>query len=227
MTSCTGGGTLELGPTVHGFGDDLTAEQKAQLQPDCVTTYQPRDSAVPAPPPSLSETRPTPRARHAERRRSHRLRLREDLGRTPRRLVQRLGLGAARRGHGSQPSGGRGLRPVRPDTGSDAHVYGVGPVRDRAVPVRAGSRRHVALPGLRDERQHRRRVFREIQPVVCSGGTTRTMGPMSSSIDPISGIGRNGRESSRSSSRPPSRSAPRSSRSRPWTMVRSGGFARS
>ena len=60
VTSCAGGGTLELGPAVHGFGDGLTAAQKAQLQADCVTTYQPRDSAVPAPPPTLSKRDPLP-----------------------------------------------------------------------------------------------------------------------------------------------------------------------
>jgi hypothetical protein len=57
-TSCTGGGTLELGPAVDSSGDDLTAGQKAQLQADCVTTYQPRDSAVPAPPPTLTKRDP-------------------------------------------------------------------------------------------------------------------------------------------------------------------------
>jgi len=55
VTSCTGGGTLELGPAVAGGGDDLTPEQQEQLRPACVTTYQPRESSVPTPPPTLSK----------------------------------------------------------------------------------------------------------------------------------------------------------------------------
>ena len=57
VTFCAGGGTLELGPAVHGFGNDLTPAQKAQLLSPCVTTHQPRDGSVPAPPPDRSGTR--------------------------------------------------------------------------------------------------------------------------------------------------------------------------
>jgi hypothetical protein len=57
LTTCTSGGTLELGPTVAGSGDDLTPAQQAQLLAPCVTTFQPRESGVPAPAPSTTETR--------------------------------------------------------------------------------------------------------------------------------------------------------------------------
>ena len=51
VTVCSGGGTLELGPSAH---DVLTPEQKAQLRPSCVTTYRQRE-AGPTPPPTLSQ----------------------------------------------------------------------------------------------------------------------------------------------------------------------------
>jgi hypothetical protein len=57
VTTCTSGGTLELGPAVAGSGDDLTPAQKAQLLASCVTTYQPREGGVPTPPPSTTEAR--------------------------------------------------------------------------------------------------------------------------------------------------------------------------
>jgi hypothetical protein len=56
VTRCAGSGTLELGPTVWGSGDDVTPEQKAQLRPARVTTYRPRDGGVPAPPPTTEGT---------------------------------------------------------------------------------------------------------------------------------------------------------------------------
>ncbi len=43
VTSCAGGGTLELGPAVAGSGDELTPTQQEQLQPSCVTTVSLRD----------------------------------------------------------------------------------------------------------------------------------------------------------------------------------------
>jgi hypothetical protein len=57
VTACTGSGTLELGPAVAGSGDDLTPEQKAHLLAPCVTTYQPRESGVPTPPPAPTDPR--------------------------------------------------------------------------------------------------------------------------------------------------------------------------
>jgi hypothetical protein len=52
VTVCSGGGTLELGPAVWGAEDDLTPEQKAQLQSHSVTTTHPRDGGRPAPAPT-------------------------------------------------------------------------------------------------------------------------------------------------------------------------------
>jgi hypothetical protein len=54
VTVCSGGGTLELGPSAH---DELTSEQKAELRPSCVTTYRQRE-AGPTPPPTPSQRDP-------------------------------------------------------------------------------------------------------------------------------------------------------------------------
>jgi hypothetical protein len=57
VTVCTSRGKLELGPAVAGSGDDLTPAQKARLLASCETTYRPRESGVPTPPPTTTETR--------------------------------------------------------------------------------------------------------------------------------------------------------------------------
>ena len=138
FTNCVGGGTLELGPTVFGSGDDLTPEQRAQLLAPCVTTYQPRDSAVPASGPTPSGTRELLQVLGMpHRRRAHRLCLRKDLVErvTSGRVVQCRGVGADRRDHGGRSE--RRLRPLRAGAWGDADLRGECAVGHRALPVRA------------------------------------------------------------------------------------------
>ena len=88
------------GRPVAGSGDDLTPEQKAQLLARAASRRISRARAGAHAAAQLTETRElVTGARHAERRGAHRLRLRKDMAqrRTPRRLVQRVGVGAPQR----------------------------------------------------------------------------------------------------------------------------------
>ena len=61
VTVCNGGGTLELGPAIAAGEDMLTAEQKEQLRPSCVTTYRQREAGpTPAPTQSKRDALPAP-----------------------------------------------------------------------------------------------------------------------------------------------------------------------
>ena len=133
-----------------------------------------------SPPPSVTrDARAAAGARHAERRRAHRLRLRKTWpkGGRPAGSFSVSVVGAGNGGHGGRPGADERLRPIRAGAGRDADIHRDGAGRHRAFPVRAGSGRTPALRRLRDQCKHRRRLFRDTTCGQALDGSTVNDGP--------------------------------------------------